>query len=153
LLTLFHSDRDREQLSVDRKTDGLKGSDCAAAAGFDDRTDVGIELGAPFGPEAVCNFAKHCGWPQRPLGTVVGGGNVAIGHEDEHVAADFLDDALEFDAGFMRWLERHQFVEAGVEPCGVGFQRRVGEPGSSLTDAASAAEQMAQFGRKYIVAG
>ena len=47
----------------------------------------------------------------------------------------------------------HEFVEAGVEPRGIGFQGRVGEPFSSPPDPAGAAEQMSKLGREDFVAG
>ena len=38
---------------------------------------------------------------QRPLRAVVGRGEVAVGHEDEQMAADLLDDFLKLAAGFV----------------------------------------------------
>ena len=66
---------------------------------------------------------------------------------------DSLDHALQFDAGFMRRLARHEVVETRLEPRGVGFQRGVGQALASSADATGAPKQMAQVGREDIVAG
>ena len=50
-------------------------------------------------------------------------------------------------------VKADEFVEAGVEPRGVGFQGGVGEPFSPSPDPAGAAEQMPKLGRKDVVAG
>jgi hypothetical protein len=64
-----------------------------------------------------------------------------------------LDHALELDAGFMGQRKTHEFVAAGVEPRGIGFQGRVGDPFSSPPDPAGAAQQMPQRGREDVVPG
>jgi hypothetical protein len=123
------------------------------AGGFDHRTDVGVEPRAPFGAEAVGDFAEHGARPQGALGAVVGRRQIAVGHEDEEIAPRSFDHALEFDAGFVRRRARHELVETGVEPTGVGLQRRVGQSLSSSADPAGAPQQMAQAGGENIVAG
>ena len=142
MLTVARLRRDRQRFCCQCEADGLKSADGAAASGFYDRPDVGIELGAPFGAEAVGDFAEHDAGPQGSLGAVVGRRNLAIGDEDEQVAADFLDHTLEFAAGLVRRLKGHEVVEGCVEPRGISLQRRVGEPWPSLTDAAGAPEQV-----------
>ena len=64
-----------------------------------------------------------------------------------------LDHALELDASLMGRHKPHEFVEAGIEPRGIGFQGRVGEPFSSPPDPAGSAQQMPKLGREDVVAG
>ena len=64
-----------------------------------------------------------------------------------------LDHALELDASLMGRRKAHEFVEAGIEPRGIGFQGRVGEPFSSPPDPAGSAQQMPKLGREDVVAG
>src|SRR5471032_2054609 len=66
--------------------------------------------------------------------------------------ADFLDHALQFDAGRMRRSAAHEVVEAALQAGRVSSQCRIGEPFSSSSDPAGAPEQMAQTGRKDAVA-
>jgi len=60
----------RERHSGQREADGFERSDGAAAGGFDDGADVGIELGSPFGRRDVAvgdedeqDAAGSCGLP------------------------------------------------------------------------------------------
>src|ERR1019366_2102626 len=64
-----------------------------------------------------------------------------------------LDHALEFDTSFVDRCEAHEFVEAGVEPRGIGFQGRVSEPFAPPPDPAGAAQQMPKLRREDVVAG
>lgn len=102
--------------------------------------DVGVELGTPVGLETIGDLAEYGARPQCALGTIVCRWNVLVGYEHEYMPSDFLDDALELDAGVARWLERHHGVEAGVQLGLIGFQCRVGERWPSSTDAAGAPE-------------
>src|SRR5450631_660037 len=79
--------------------------------------------------------------------------NVAVRHEDEEILPRPLDHALELDASRMGRRKAHEFVEAGIEPRGIGFQGRVGEPFSSPPDPAGAAQQMPKLRREDVVAG
>jgi hypothetical protein len=47
----------------------------------------------------------------------------------------------------------HEFVEAGIEPRGMGIQGCVGKPFSPSPDPAGAAQQMRKLGREVVVAG
>ena len=120
------------------------------ASGLDDAADIGIELGAPRGAEAVGDLAEGDAGPQRALGAIVGWWNVAVGDEDEQVAADFLDSDLEFDPGSMGWWAGHEAVEVGIEAGGIGFEGGIGQPLAPLPDLASPSEQVAQAGRKLL---
>jgi hypothetical protein len=75
--------RGSERHSLEREPDGIDGVDHAAARGFDDGADVGMEGGAPFAAEAVGDLAIDGAWPQRPLGAVVGRRDIAVGDEHE----------------------------------------------------------------------
>jgi hypothetical protein len=94
----------------------VKRADGSASSGFYYGTDVGVELGAPVGTETIGNFAEHSARPQCALGAIICWRDVSVGHEHEHMPADFPDDALELDAGVVRWLERHKDIEAGIQP-------------------------------------
>src|SRR5271169_483668 len=138
--------------AVQGQADGLKERDAASSGGLEHRPDVGIESGAPFAAETVGDLAEGDAGSKRPFGTVVGRRDGAVGHEDEQVAADLLDHALQFNAGACRRRAAHEVVEAALQAGRVSSQRRVGEPFPSLADAAGAPEQMAQSGRKEAVA-
>ena len=69
-------------------------------------------------------------------------------YENEEMLSHSLDHALELDASLAGRRKMHEFVEAGVEPRGVDFQGRVGEPFSPPPDPAGAAEQMPKLGRR-----
>jgi hypothetical protein len=139
-------------LSLEGQADGVDGADGFSASCFDNGADVGIETRAPRGAEAVGDFPKSHAGPQRALGSVIGGRDGPVCHEDEHVAADFFDDALQFDAGGMGWRAGHERVEAGLEARGIGLERGVGKFFASSPDPAGAAQQVAQAGGKQTVA-
>lgn len=105
------------------------------------------ELRAPFGPKPIGDFAEYSTRAQGALGAIIGCRQIAVGREDEEVSPGSLDHGLQFEAGLVRRLARHEFIEARVEPRGVGLQRRVGESFPSLADPAGANRQMAQVGR------
>jgi hypothetical protein len=73
----------------------MKDADAASSGGFEDSADVGVEIGAPSGSETVGDLAEDDTGPQRLFGAVVGGGDRALGEEDEQALAAALDDALE----------------------------------------------------------
>ena len=62
------------------------------ARGIDAGKDIHFHL-------RTCSAVDRAG-AQRPLRAVVGRGEVAVGHEDEQMAADLLDDFLKLAAGF-----------------------------------------------------
>ena len=55
------------------ETNGVDGAQTPASCGFDYGTDVGVELGSPFGSEAVVDFSVDRAGAQGALGAVVGG--------------------------------------------------------------------------------
>ena len=128
--------------------DCFEGSDGTAAGGFDDRADVGVELSSPLGAETIGDFSEHDAGTQCAFGAVVGRWNVAVRHEDEEILPRPLDHALELDASLMGRHKAHEFVEAGIEPRGIGFQGRVGEPFSSPPDPAGSARRCRSSGAK-----
>src|SRR3954452_23098177 len=73
----------------------MEDADAAWSGGFEDRADVGVEVGTPSGSEAVGDLAEDDAGPQRLFGAVVGGRDRAVGKEDEQVLAKALDDALQ----------------------------------------------------------
>ena len=145
--------RGGERRSGEGEADGFECGDGAAAGGFDDGSDVGIKAGTPLGAKAIGDFAEGDAGAQRPLGAVVCRRNGPVGDEDEHVAADFLDPALELDAGRVRWRAAHEFVEAGFEARGIGFERHVRELVSPSANPAGSTKQMVQTGCENAVAG
>ena len=111
-----------ERLTRKGKAHGLQGSNSAAAAGFDDGADVGIELGAPFSSKAVGDLAENRTGAESAFGAVVGRRNGAVGDEDEQMPADLLDRALQLHAFHIGWDKLHEFVEFCFEPLRIGFQ-------------------------------
>lgn len=81
--------------------DGIENADGSSASGFDDGS-IGVEMGGPFGPEAVRHFSKDHAGAQRLLGAVIGGRDGAIGEEDEQISPAALDGVLELFASGMR---------------------------------------------------
>jgi hypothetical protein len=69
----------------------MEDADAASPGGFEDRANVGVEVGAPGGSEAVGDLAEDDAGPQRLFGAVVGGRDRAVGQEDEQVLAKALD--------------------------------------------------------------
>src|SRR3954466_14466608 len=47
------------------EAEGMEDADATSSGGFEDRADVGVEVGAPSGSEAVGDFAKDDAGPQR----------------------------------------------------------------------------------------
>src|SRR5260370_19588523 len=68
------------------------------------------------------------------------------------MAAQFCDCRTPFDAGGMGWGQRQELIEIGFEAGEIDFERGVGDPVTSASDAASAAEEMAQSGSEDLVA-
>ena len=112
---------------VEGQADGLESPDGPPPCGFEGGSDVGVEFGAPFGPEAVCNFAKGDTRPDRLLGAVVGGRDGAVLHEDEQVLSALLHDGPEFFSLVMAGLDPQERIEIGVEFARVAAQCAVGE--------------------------
>src|SRR5712691_210388 len=102
------------------QADCVEGVDCASSRGFDDGSNVGVELCAPFGTEAVCHLSEDDAGTQRLFGAVVGGRNGSVGEEDEHVASALLDHALQLVALAMCWGGAEQSIELGVQLVAVG---------------------------------
>jgi hypothetical protein len=73
----------RQGLSIEGETEGVKDADAASSGGFEDRADVGVEVGAPSGSEAAGDLAEDDTGPQRLFGAVVGGGYRGVSEEDE----------------------------------------------------------------------
>src|SRR5215213_1342551 len=85
----------RQGLSIEGETEGMEDSDATSSGGFEDRADIGVEVGAPSGSEAVGDLAEDDAGPQRLFGAVVGGRDGAVGEEDEQVLPEAFDDALQ----------------------------------------------------------
>ena len=113
---------------------------------FEDRADVGVEVGAPRGSEAVGIWEDDAG-PQGLFGPLLVG-EPRGRQEDEQALAEALDDALELQA---RLVVRHD-LEQSSSARGAGCRRQggVGECRTTVADAHSALEQMLQPGRSGI---
>src|ERR1700756_1889579 len=124
--------------------DGLMGCDAVEAGGADDGSGEGVNVGAPEGPEAVGDLAEDDAGPERAFGAVVGGWNLAIGHEGEELAAPSLGLAHELDAG--RGGHRHgdEAVEPSLCRGTILCERGVLEVGSPTPDRDGPAEEAAQ---------
>src|SRR5918997_2245673 len=131
----------------------MEDTDATSSGGFENRADIGVEVGAPSGSEAVDDLAEDDAGPQRLFGAVVGGRDGAVGETDEQVLAKALDDALQLQARFVARLELEELVEGSLEPGVVGGQGGVGERRTTVADAYGALQQMLQAGGEGGVAG
>src|SRR4051812_19555592 len=84
-----------ESAAEEGETDGIEGGDGSAAGSLKYRADVGIELGAPLGAEAVGHLPVGHARAQALLGAVVGGRHGPVGEEHEQVLPAGLDRALQ----------------------------------------------------------
>ena len=82
---------------IECQADGLERGNGPSSRGFDDGSNIGVELGAPNGSKAVGDFSEGHAGSQGSLGLVVGGIKSAIGDEEEQVASDFADSLLQLD--------------------------------------------------------
>src|SRR3954462_13183271 len=48
----------RQGLSIEGEAEGMEDADAASSGGFEDRADVGVEVSAPSGSEAVGDLAE-----------------------------------------------------------------------------------------------
>jgi hypothetical protein len=103
--------------------DSVDGADGASSRGFDDRANVGVELGSPLASKAVCDLAVDRAGTQGSLRAVIGRFDVPVGDKDEQVAADRLDCLLEFSSGLGGWLQTQEAVEPAVQVAEVDFER------------------------------
>jgi hypothetical protein len=76
-------------------------------AGFDNGSNVGVEVSGPFGAEAIGDFPEDDTGTQRLFGAVVSWRNSTVGEEDEHVSSASLDDELQLLAGLMGRCDAH----------------------------------------------
>jgi hypothetical protein len=117
-----------QELSIEGEAEGMKDADAASSGGFEDRADVGVEVGAPFGSEAVGDLAEDDAGPQRLFRPVVGGRHRAVGQEDEQGLPGALDDALQLQPWLGVRHDLEQAIERALEPGVVGGQGNIGEP-------------------------
>src|SRR4051812_5975256 len=131
----------------------MEDTDATSSGGFEDRADIGVEVGAPSGSEAVGDLAEDDAGPQRLFGAVVGGRDGAVGEEDEQVLATALDDALQLQAGLAVRHDLEQLVKRALESGVVGGQGGIGERRTTMADAHSPLQQMLQAGGEGGIAG
>src|SRR4051812_25029742 len=150
-----------ESAAEEGETDGIEGGDGSAAGSLKYRADVGIELGAPLGAEAVGHPGSSPGQAlsvgharaQALLGAVVGGRHGPVGEEHEQVLPAGLDRALQLLAERMGRHTPQQVVKPGLELAGVAAQRRVGQIRTACPHATGALEKLLQAGSEGGVAG
>src|ERR1700730_10169229 len=116
-----------QRVAAERKSDGVDDADPPSSRSFDDGSDVGVEVCAPSGSEAIGDFSKDDARSQGLLGAVVGRRDVAIGDENKQVLAEALDDPLELLPRLSGGQDFEQRIEAGLETCVVGGQGRVSQ--------------------------
>src|SRR5512147_1129575 len=63
-----------QRLPLERESKGAEDGDTSSSGGFDDGSDVGVEVGSPPGAEAIRHLTEDDTGPQGLLGAVVGGG-------------------------------------------------------------------------------
>src|SRR5690349_2190424 len=131
----------------------MEDAGAVSSGGFEDRADIGVEVGTPSGSEAVGDLAEDNAGPQRLFGPVVGGRDLAVGKEDEQVLAEALDDALELQPRLVVRHDLEQGIERALEPGVVGGQGGVGERRTTVADAHSALQQMLHAGGEGGIAG
>jgi hypothetical protein len=98
LLTLGLCGFDWQGLGIECQANSLQWRNGPSSRGFDDGSDIGIEVCTPSGSKAVGDFSEGHAGPQRAIGLVVCGLKSAIGEEDKHIAPDFADGLLQLDA-------------------------------------------------------
>ena len=96
---------------------GVDGADGASSRRFDDRANVGVELGPPFAAKAVCDLAVDRARAERPFRAVIRGFELAVSHEDEEISADRLDCLLKLSSGLGGWRQSEEAVEPGRLMC------------------------------------
>src|SRR6478672_758223 len=143
----------RQGLSIEGEAEGMEDADAAPSGGFEDRADVGVEVSAPSGSEAVGDLAEDDAGSQRLFGAVVGGRDRAVGEEDEQVLAKALDDALELQPWLGVRHDLEQAIERALEPGVVGGQGGVGQGRPAAADAYGALQQMLHAGGEGSIAG
>jgi hypothetical protein len=79
---------------LEGQTDVVDGADATSAAGFDDASHVGVELGGPLAAKAVGDLSVDGARAQGPFRAVVGGCQLPMGDEDE-MGGDFLESLLQ----------------------------------------------------------
>src|SRR5208282_3652431 len=149
---LSRSSEAREGAALEGQADGVEGSDGSSSRGFDDRSNVGIELRAPLASKAVGYLSIDRAGAQRPLRAVVCGFEVPVGDEDEEMAADRLDGFLQLSSGFVGRLQAKEAIEPPVQVAQVDFEGAVGQPVAPPSDGAGALEQALQARREQSVA-
>ena len=96
------------------EANGVDGANASASCGFDDGADVGVEAGSPFGSETVGDLAIDRAGSQGSLRTVVCGLDVPVGHEDEQMLTEPLDDSLHRLARLGREIDAFQDSDAAL---------------------------------------
>ena len=109
------------------EADGIERANGASSRGFENGSDICIEICAPLEAEAISYPAEDDAGTQRLLGVVVGGFDGAIDKEDEQVTPAAFDRLLELFAGRVGGDHTHQGVERAVELVGMAAQCGVGE--------------------------
>src|SRR5215212_2381309 len=114
----------------------MEDTDATSSGGFENRADIGVEVGARSGSEAVGDLAEDDAGPQRLFGAVVGGRDRAVSEEDEQALAKAkaLDHALKLQAGLAGRHDLEQLVKRALEPGVVGGQGGVGERRTTVAD-------------------
>jgi hypothetical protein len=74
-----------DECAVDEIANSLKGGFALEAGGTGYGPIPGMDLGAPFGAESVCDLAENDGGSDFALGDIVGGRDLAIGKEGEEL--------------------------------------------------------------------
>ena len=76
-----------QRASLEGEGDGVEGWDRASSGGLQQRAGVGVDGSALGGAEAASHLSEGGAGAQRPLRAVVGGLEIAVGNEEEEVAA------------------------------------------------------------------
>lgn len=129
------------------------GGEAVEAACADDRSDQGMDVGAPGRAEAVGDFAEDDAGSECPLGRVVGRRHVTVGHEGEELGAPAFGLLLQFGPGCGRRRHRQQTVEAAVRRGAVLGQGAVLQGLPPPADGDRPAQQAAQGRREARLAG
>lgn len=99
-------------LACEGASDCLMGGEAVEAACADDRSDQGMDVGAPDRAEAVGDFAEDDAGSECPLGCVVGRRHVTVGHESEELGAPAFGLLLQFGSGRGRRRHRQPFFRS-----------------------------------------
>ena len=112
--------------------------------GADDGAERGVGLRAPFGTEAVRDFAEDHARAQRALGDVVGGRHIAVSNEHEQMPSIARDAPAQPLGRLATTRQSEHAVQPAIQIGAILGQRGVAQRVSPSPDGDRAQEQPSQ---------